>query len=75
MGELLAELRAAAPRSTTCSVCTWLASRSEAERLEWAEALTDKDISSKALWRAAKARGYALSDNPWRDHRAAHVAA
>ena len=66
---ILDELRVDEPRQSSCSVCIWLESRTPDEQAEWVEAFTDKSIGTSRIWRAMKARGFARTDNPVRDHR------
>ena len=69
---LLAELQASPPRQMKCSVCVWLQTRPPDEQAEWATALADESITTTALFRAAKARGYGFGNWPMKRHRAGH---
>ena len=69
---LLAELRAAKPRTTGCSVCLWISSRESAEQAEWLEAMADRTIAHTVIWRAMQKRGFGFTEYPVKKHRTAH---
>jgi hypothetical protein len=66
---LIDELRADQGKPNTCGFCHWLATRSEAERKEWASVATDRSFTCSSLFRAAKKRGYPHGTSAVETHR------
>lgn len=69
MASLLDELRADQPPRKGCAVCEWLRSRPDAEKAEWAEAMSDRSFSVTGIHRAMAKRGFSLTDSPVGTHR------
>ena len=71
IGDFEAEIRAATrARSTSCTVCTWIADRDDAERWDAIMAGPTATYGHRAIHSAMKARGYAPeSTKPIEAHR------